>query len=227
MGWVVAGPTGDARGGGSVVLSFRFLPPPSKQYMYIYMCIYTYMHMCQANQVEVILARLSEMFDAEAEVEPRVRGPLQFFQRREPRRRRRTRRSKLSGYSGWCQGHVGGGKKRRSRFHFYSILAPAGGGLNALSTLRVRWHGGRQPAHSRTVADLLHAVRRRVRRSPAEDMQDLHLEGSGDRLHDANLLEDVLYDGAREGRILWWIGWQARPVVGCGTAAGRRQGWWA
>ena len=43
---------------------------------------------------------------------------------------------------------------------------------------------------------MLHAVHRRVRRSPAEDMQELHLEGSGDRLHDADLLEDVLYDGA-------------------------------
>ena len=51
-------------------------------------------------------------------------------------------------------------------------------------------------------------------------MQELELEGSGGRLHDADLLEDVLQDGAQEGRILWWIGGQAMPVVGCGAPPG-------
>ena len=49
------------------------------------------------------------------------------------------------------------------------------------------------------MADLLHAVRRRVRRSHAEDMRELHQEASGDRVHDADLLEDVLQDGAAAG----------------------------
>merc|ERR1719210_2631370 len=47
-----------------------------------------------------------------------------------------------------------------------------------------------------TVADLLQAIRKRVRRVPAVDIQELELDiRAGGRMHENDLLEEVLQDG--------------------------------